>query len=331
MSQTTRANPADTRCRVMRRVVGALSLGLSMLVAAPASAQVLHADTPSAIRGMEIVDNRGKVLPLDLPLVNESGKAVRLADYFNQPSSDGKHQKPVVLMMVYFKCPMLCPLTLDKFRAALNQVDFTAGKDFNALVVSFDPRDTPADAMAQKDLALIGYDRPIDDDVRRGWAYLTSTPEDARKLGDALGFPYRYQPDTGEFAHGACVFIATPDGKVSRYLTGLHYPPKDVRLALLDASNGKLASVFDRVSMWCYHFDPTTGKYSLVAMRVMQVGSAISVAFIGGVLFTMWRWERRRRARRAALAGGGVMTLQDRLGSTVGGPRARAGSTGHAT
>ncbi len=330
MSPTTRSSTVPTR-RPFRAVVAALALAMSPLLAAPAPAQVLSADPPSAISGMEIVDNRGKLLPLDLPLVDEAGKAVRLADYFNQSSSNGKHQKPVVLMMVYFKCPMLCPLTLDKFREALNQIDFTAGKDFNALVVSFDPRDTPADAMAQKDLALLGYDRTIDDDVRRGWAYLTTKPEDARKLGDALGFPYRFQPDSGEFAHGACVFVATPDGKVSRYLTGLHYPPKDVRLALLDASNGKLANVFDRVSMWCYHFDPTTGKYSLAAMRVMQLGSAISVAFIGGVLFTMWRWERRRRARRASPVGTGDKTLHNQLDSTAGGPSAPAGSTGHAT
>jgi protein SCO1/2 len=277
-------------------VVVALAAWGALTPAVPA--QVLMHEVPSALKGLEVVDKRGEKVPLDLPLVDEHGKAVRLGDFFNQPSADGKHNKPVVLMMVYFRCPMLCPLVLEKFRSALNEIDFTAGKDFNAVVVSFDPRDTPADAMLQKDLALAGYDRPIDDQVRAGWAYLTSTPENARKLGDAIGFPYRYLPESGEYSHGACVFVLTPEGKVSRYLTGLHYPVKDVRLALLDASNGRLANVFDVVAMWCYHFDPTRGQYTMAAMRVMQIGSAITVVLLGGTLALLWRteWFRRRRA-----------------------------------
>jgi protein SCO1/2 len=205
-------------------------------------------------------------------------------------------------MMVYYRCPVLCPMVLEKFTKTLNELDFTAGTEFDALVVSFDPRDKAADAVRERANQLLFYKQPTTDAVRDGWNFLScnDAPENAVALADAVGFPFRFLVNTGEYSHGAAVFVLTPEGKVSRYLLGLDYPSRDVRFALLEASQGKIGNVFDRFTLWCYHYDPSAGVYSLQAMRVMQVGASLCAVLLGSLVASLLAWERRKRRRLAA-------------------------------
>ncbi len=286
-----------------------------LFLSTPAGAQRLMTEMPKPVRGLELADHLGQTIPLDLTFTDEDGNTVPLRKYFGKPAATSStdvpetkaHTKPVVMVMVYFRCPILCPLVLEKFTKTLNQIDFTVGKDYDAVIVSFDPRDTPADAKVQKSTQLLAYDRPVDDDVRSGWSYLTSTPEHARALADALGFPYRFLPESNEFAHGSAVFVLTGDGKISRFFAGLNYPPKDVRFSLLEATNGRIAGkgiggVLDRFTLWCYHFDPESGAYTLQAFRVMQVAGGLTVLLLGGLVLSLLLWERRKRATLATVS-----------------------------
>jgi protein SCO1 len=282
---------------------GALIASALLALAPAAWAQRVMTEMPEPVRGLEVANKLGTTIPLDLTFSDEEGRTIKLGDYFGQTAADGGHTKPVVLVMMYFRCPILCPMVLEKFTKTLNQVDFTVGKDFDAVVVSFDQRDTPADARVQRAAQLAIYERPIDDSVRGGWNFLTSRPENARALADALGFPYRYLPDSGEFAHGSVVFVLTGDGKISRYFTGLNYPPRDVRFGLLEATNGRIGSVVDQFTLWCYHFDPTAGTYTMQAMRVMQLSSGVTVALLGGLIGGLMVRERRRRRGRTVDSG----------------------------
>jgi len=205
---------------------------------------------------------------------------------------------------VYYRCPILCPLVLEKFTKTLNQIEFTAGTEFDALVVSFDPKDTPRDSVQQRANQLLFYKPPTTDSVRDGWNFLTcdKTPENAKALADALGFPYRYVPGADQYSHGAAVFVLTPEGKISRYLLGMNYPARDVRLALIEAGQGKIGSLVDRFTFWCYHYDPTTGSYTLVALRVMQIGAAGCAIALGGFIGLMFAHERRKRRRMGTAA-----------------------------
>lgn len=271
----------------------------------PATEHALPPDyVPAEIRGMEITNKLGESIPLDLTFTQVDGSTVKLGDFFNRSSPDGKFKKPVVLMMVYFKCPILCPMVLEKFTRTLNELDFTAGTDFDALVVSFDPRDKPADAIVQRANQLLFYKQPTTDAIRDGWHFLTCSdlPINARHLGDSLGFPFRYLPRSQEYSHGAAVFVLTPEGKISRYLLGMEYPARDVRLALLEASQGRIGNLFDRFTLWCYHFDPKEGSYTLIAMRVMQAGATLGAVVLVVFIASLLAWERRKRGKRTAAA-----------------------------
>lgn len=269
---------------------------LLLLCASPARAQLIPDEMPPPVRGLEIANNLGKQVPLSLQFTTSEGRIVSLGTFFNRPASSGKDRlKPVVIQMMYYRCSILCPTVLNKFTTAIQPIDFTVGKDFDVLIVSIDPRDTPSQAAVQQAAQVMAYNRPGGDIVRDGWNFVTSSPESARALAEALGFGYRYLPESGEYSHGAALFVLTPDGKVSRTLTGLNYPASDVRLALLEASGGRIGTVFDAFTLWCYHFDPSTGTYTLAAMRIMRAGSGITVALIAALLAVMWRHEHRKK------------------------------------
>lgn len=257
-------------------------------------------EVPREIRGLEVTNKLGDHIPLDLTFTQVDGTTTTLAPFFNQPTPDGNARKPVVMMMVYLRCPILCPMVLEKFTATLNQLDFTAGTEYDALVITFDPRDTTGDIVRARAEQLLSYRQPTTDSIRAGWNLLSchQNPRNARILADALGFPYRYLKDTGEFAHGAAVFVLTPEGKLSRYLLGLDYPARDVRMAILEASQGRVGTLLDRFTLWCYHFDASRGVYTLAAMRVMQVGASLAAVALAVVLILLFRHERRRRRRR---------------------------------
>lgn len=276
---------------------------------------------PEPVRGLEIQDKRGQQVPLDLGFFDEQANAVKLSAYFNRPgtASDGSSRtfnKPVVLLMVYYTCPLQCPQTLEGLHQVLNGVEnFTVGNEFDVVIVSFDPRDKPRDAAHRKIASLMSYNRPTTDGIRNGWTYLTSSAVSARSLADAIGFPFRFLPESGEFGHPTVVYVLTPEGKVSRQFNGVKFPARDLRFALMEASSGRIGDTFEKFAFWCYHFDPDSGGYTLQAMRVMQIGGAISAVALGGFLLLLLRFERvkarRLIAERALPASGAAMTARE--------------------
>ena len=283
-------------------------------------------EIPAPIKGMDLQNKLGDTVPFDIELINTAGKKVKLGDYFNRPAKDKDgtslgYNKPVVLIMVYFRCKLLCPLVLDKFTSTLKEIDFTTGREYDAVVVSFDHRDTFTDAASQQSGQVMSYGRGKGDDIRAGWNFLVGDPEQTRRLGNALGFPYRYLSEAGEYSHGTAVFVLTPDGRISRELTGLNYPSKDVRLSLLEASQGKIGSAFDKFTFWCFHFDASAGRYTLEAMRLVQIAGVAGTLALGGLIGAyLWR-ERRRRGLRV---GGRAMVVNvQETGTVLGGVQTR--------
>lgn len=278
----------------------------ALLPASPAFAQIIPDEKPGPAQGLEIQNRLGEQMPLDLSFFDEQANAVHLSKYFNRPALDEQGQpltfkKPVVVVMMYFSCPLQCPLITERLTQRLCDLDFVVGSDFDVVMVSFDPRDKPRDAALKKASVLISYNRPTTDSIRDGWSFLTSSPVSARSLADSLGFAFRYLPDSGEFAHPNMVYILTPDGKLSRTLNGVEFPKRDLRFALLEASSGKIGDSFDQFTLWCYHFDPDANSYTLQAMRVMQIAGSFTVLTLAVLLAFMLRLERRRAARRLAI------------------------------
>lgn len=293
--------------RHLRRGI-ALALGLTGVLCPPLSAQVIEKEVPSQARGLDVEEKLGARLPLDTILTDSSGQSVTLGSFFNTAS--GSTPRPVVLALVYFHCPVVCSAVLQKLRECYDKLDYTVGHEFNSVMISFDPRDTTASAAEKKATELSLYGREVDADTRRGWEFLTGDEAAVRGIADAVGFRYR-QLENGEFSHPVCLFVITPDGRVSRYFYGFEYPPRDMKLALIEASEGKLAkSVGDRFLAFCYMYDPTAGTYSLQAMRIMQAGGVLSAGGVFGAVGVMWMTERRRKRR-----GGSALVV----GSMVGG------------
>jgi len=253
-------------------------------------------EKPAPIAGLDINEKLGEKLPLDLPLVDSTGAAVKLGDWFNQG-------RPVLVMFVYYRCPLACPQLMERYGATFRAIDgLTIGRDYNVLVVSIDPSDKPEAAAAAKTARMINYGRKPEKDVAAGWAFLTS-PDAAntRRLADALGFPYRYVPASNDYAHPSAVFVASPSGMVSRYLYGLETPAQTLRLALVEAGEGKIGTSTDKIMLWCFHFDPRSGAYTFTAWRIMQVGGFLSAVTVAGLLVRMLMHEWRRKfAEQAA-------------------------------
>lgn len=267
-----------------------LLLGLLLLcIATPAArAQKLLADVPEQAQGLDIEEKVGNTLPLDEVFTNADGKQVRLGDYF-------KDGKPAVLALVYYKCPVICTVMMEKIAESLQDLDLTVGQDFNCLLVSFNPAETTQDASGRREAYLAGYNRPVTADVRAGWQFHTSQAAAVKELADAVGFKYK-RLENGEYSHPACIFVITPEGKVSRYIYGFSYPARNLKLSLLDATEGKLVkSVGDRLLFFCYMYDDATGTYTLQVIRVMQIAGAATVIGLGGLIGLMILSERVRR------------------------------------
>lgn len=226
-------------------------------------------------------------VPLDLAFVDDTGKSVRLSDYF-----DGK--KPVVLNLVYFTCPMLCGEVLNSLLDGLSDVPYDVGTDFTVLTVSFDPRETAALAAEKKRNYLQVYGR---EGAASGWHFLTGAKASIDPLCEAVGFGYEWDEATDQYAHSAGIMILTPDGRVSRYLLGIEYPGRDIRLALLDASERRIGSAVEQLFLLCYAYDPATGSYTLLVHRLLQFAGLATVLMIGGVVGLLLWFERRQRRR----------------------------------
>lgn len=267
----------------MTRLLPALAL---LAGAAPASAQGV-VDTQQVLKEVRIDQRLGEQLPLDLSFRDHRGYEVRLGDVFGE--------KPVLLALVYYECPMLCTLVLNDVLRCLRALPLDAGEDFDLLAVSIDPGETPELAAAKREAYLEDYGRGEPD----GWHFLVGDEASVAALTDAVGFRYVYDPATDEYAHAAGIQLVTPEGVLSRYFYGLEYPPRDVRLGLVEASDGAIGSAVDQVLLFCYHYDPVTGKYGLVVMNVVRLAGGLTVAAIVSFVVVMLRRDRKRRSAPA--------------------------------
>jgi len=253
---------------------------LALLAAAPGHAQE---GRPPALRDLGFDQRIGEPLPLDVTLRDESGAEVRLGDYFGE--------KPVVLTMVYYECPMLCTLTLNGLSGAMDVLSFDAGVEYEVVTVSFDHRETPDLARAKKAAYIDQYGRS---GAEAGWHFLTGDEAELGRLTGALGFRYAWDAETEQFAHPAGIVVATPEGIIARYLYGIEYAPKDLRLALVEASENRIGSVVDQALLFCYRYDPTTGRYGAVAMNLVRAGGALTVLALVAFWAVMWRRDHPR-------------------------------------
>ncbi len=222
-------------------------------------------------------------VPLDLPLRDEQGRTARLGDLL-----DGR---PAILALVYYECPMLCNEVLNSLLRSLNALSFDVGKEFNVITVSIDPGETPSLASRKKASYLKRYGRPGAD---RGWRFLTGDEASVRRLADVVGFRYVYDPQTDQYAHPAGIAILTPGGRIARYIYGISYPARDLRLGLMEASAGKIGSPVDKLLLMCFHYDPRTGKYNFAIMTIIRVLGVATLASLGTFMFVMLRRDRRR-------------------------------------
>jgi protein SCO1/2 len=243
---------------------------------------------PEALREVGWDQRLGEVVPADLELRDESGRSVRLGDYLGK--------KPLVLSLVYYECPMLCTLALNGLSSALGVLSFDVGKEFEVLTVSFDPKEGPELAVKKKAAYVGRYKR---EGAERGWHFLTGDAAQLERLTKAVGFRYAWDEATKQWAHPAGVVTLTPDGRIAHYLFGVEYAPKDLRLSLVEASEGKIGSPVDQVLLYCYQYDPQTGSYGAVIMRIVRLAGVATLAALGTFIFVMLRRDRRT-ARAAA-------------------------------
>lgn len=218
-------------------------------------------------------------LPLDAAFRDEDGRTVKLGDYFGT--------RPVVVAFVYYECPMLCNQILNGLVSGVGVLDETVGAEFDVVAISFDARETPVQAAAKKAAYLDRYGRP---GTERGWHFLTGDEASIRRVTDTAGFQFAWDAATQQFAHASGVIVTTPEGRLSRYLFGIEYPPRDLKFALMESSAGRIGSVVDQVLLYCYHYEPSTGSYSLVAMNVVRMGGAVTMmALLGFVAISLRR------------------------------------------
>jgi protein SCO1/2 len=242
---------------------------------------------PKRLKEVDVQEKLDTELPLDLEFVEETGKKVHLRDYF-----DGK--VPVLLTLNYSNCPMLCSLQLTAVVDGLKQVEWAAGKEYRALTVLIDPKETPETARKTKARYLRQYGRPSS---VNGWHFLTGSDAAIHAFAKAIGFKYAYNEKRDEYAHPAAIAIATPKARLARYLYGLEYHPKTLRLSLVEASEGKIGTTVDRLILYCFHYDSNEGRYAPVARNIMRLSGGVAVVLLGGFLTLLWRAEIRKKHR----------------------------------
>jgi protein SCO1/2 len=241
--------------------------------------------TPPQFQDVTFRQRLNETLPLDAAFKDETGRTVRLGDYFGT--------KPVVLAFVYFECPMLCTQVMNGLSSALSVMPFKAGEDFDVVLISFDPRETPAMAAEKKRTHLQYWSAEHE---AGAWHLLTGDEANIRKVTSAAGFTYRWDEGTGQFAHVSGVLVVTPGGTLSRYFYGVEFSPKELRMALVESGDGKIGSAIDELLLYCFHYDPESGRYGVLVMNLIRLGGVMTVLFIGGFILLM----RRRDAAQAS-------------------------------
>ena len=235
-------------------------------------------EAPRQLEDVGITEHLGETIPLGLEFVNQAGEQVRLEQYFTS-------ERPVILNLVYYNCPMLCNMVLNGFVKALGAIDLEIGRDFDIVTVSIDPTEGPELAAAKRENYLKSLGQP---DAGQGWHFLTGAEGNIKRLADTVGFDYRYDENQKQYAHAAAIFVLTADGRLSRYLYGIEFVPKDLRLALLEASDGKIGNTIDQLILFCYHFDSQANSYVLAAMNVMRLGGGLTVVLMALLLLPVW-------------------------------------------
>jgi protein SCO1/2 len=293
----TRALPSYYGCASFSAACGAIVVAVTLLAVA-ASAQMNNgvmsppANTrPPRLENVGIDQHLNAQVPADLTFLDETGKSVKLGDYYGR--------KPLILNLVYYNCTMLCGEALAGLSSAMRLVKFDVGKEFDVITVSFDPRETPAMAAAKKKDYVERYGRA---NAAAGWHFLTGQPDSINALTKAVGFNYQYDPKSNQYAHATAIMVLTPQGRISRYFYGIDYPPKDLRMGLVEASQNKIGNAVDAVLLYCYHYDPESGKYGAMVANILKLSAGATILFIGGLLLILWRLDRaatRKAATRA--------------------------------
>jgi protein SCO1/2 len=269
--------------RILNLLLPLLVLGLALR----------HADaaSPAQLKSVGFDQRLNEQVPLDLVFTDETGKSVKLGDYFGH--------KPVILVLAYYRCPMLCTLVLNGLVQGMRDMPFTAGRDYRVVTVSFDPRETPALAAAKKKNYVGRYGRP---GAAEAWHFLTGKAESIQRLTRAVGFRYVYDALQDQYIHTSGIMILTPSGRISRYFYDIHYPGRDLRLGLVEASAGRIGSPVDQVLLYCFHYDPAIGKYSASVLNFVRLGGAFTIV---GLIAMVW-YLLEREPRKWAVAPDGA-------------------------
>jgi protein SCO1/2 len=273
-----------------RKFHGVMLLALAAIASLPADAQQIA--TPAILSKVGIIQNLNAQIPPDLMFRDEAGNSVRIGDFFGK--------KPIVLSLVYFDCPALCTEVLNGELRTMKAISLNLGGDFDAVTVSFEPADTPALAKAKRDVYIGQYGRPGATDH---WHFLTGEQQSIDALTNIAGFRYAYDSSIRQYAHAAAILILTPQGRIDRYFYGVQYPARDVRLGLIEASEGKIGSLTDQALLYCYQYDPMTGKYGVVVMNVLRAAGGLTVLLLGIFMALMFLRERKRSSGVPPVAG----------------------------
>lgn len=265
---------------------------LALLCVAPAMAQLTMDPTadrlPPQLSDVSIEQRLNQQVPLQLVFHDERGQTVKLGDFFEP-------HRPVILSLVYFDCRMICSQVMSSLATTLRRLKFDAGKQFEVLTISFDAHDKSEDAAAAKSKYLAMYSRAGDE---QGWRFLTGDQSSINALSNAVGFHFRWDPRTQQFAHATGIMLLTPDGRISRYYYGTQYFASDLRLGLIEASENQIGTLADQIVLYCYHYDPRTGRYGVIVFRVMQISGAFTLALVAGfIVFFIWT-DPNRRSRK---------------------------------
>ena len=256
---------------------------------------------PKALNDVGIDQKLNEQLPLDLVFKNENGEAVRLGDYFGK--------KPVVLSLVYYQCPMLCNQVLNGMVTAFKVMAFKPGQEFEVVTVSFDPRETATLAAAKKKTYVDYLPEAKRGGANAGWHFLTGDAASIKRLTEAVGFRYHFDEATNQFAHASAIYVTTPQGKLARYFYGSEYAPRDLRLGVIEAAENKIGSPVDQLLLYCYHYDPATGKYGAAVMNLIRLGGIVTLIAIAGMFLVL----RRRSGPRVDLRTGEASSLEYKL------------------
>ncbi len=245
-------------------------------------------DRPLPLQDVGIEQRLGTQLPMDAKFRDENGQLVPLSTYFGK--------RPVVLALVYYECPMLCTQILNGMVRAAKVLSFKPGQEYDVVAISFDARETPKQAAVKKAVYVKAYGH---EETAAGWHFLTGEDASIKRVTDAVGFKYKWDVHIAQFAHASAIYVLTPDGKLSKYFYGIEYSPKDMRLGLVEASQNKIGTAVDQILLFCYHFDPTSAKYTPVALGILRVAGAATVLTLGGFIFIMLRRDSRQKGIRA--------------------------------